>query len=454
MSFKINFCNIRGLNANLNQVHHHLISDRPQLLFLTETQISQPLSDVHLSCPGYSLYSNFARKAGVCVFARDDLPVSHLINFDVCCKHFQLLWMKVCLRTGPKVICCLYRSPNSPESSDQLLFDQLNLRIEETISNFPDSEISILGDFNIHNKDWLLHSSHTDNAGLFAESFAISNNLTQLVACPTRVPDQSHHFTNMLDLFLTSNPTLYDTPKCLAPIGKSDHNLLSFMHTLTIKKPSSKRSKVWQFSKADWNSLRDYYGSFPWNEVCFVPDTSSTADHITQVILDGMNFFIPSRSNLGSPFSPKWFNFKCAASIELKQKAFHVFKSDPSIANHQAYRKARNVCNDTINQAKKEFISHTAHKLSNCPSGSKSFWSLANRISKNFCGSSFPPMIKNDGSIVSDPLEKANLFASMFASNSTIDDTGKTPPSFPLADQIMRPFIFTTREVRHSFTAS
>ena len=94
MKFKLNFCNIRGLSTNLNSVHQHLQTYKPHLLFLSETQISPPPNDVHLKCPGYTLYSNFRLKAGVCVYFKDDLAVSRLPNYNICCKDFQLLWFQ------------------------------------------------------------------------------------------------------------------------------------------------------------------------------------------------------------------------------------------------------------------------------------------------------------------------------------------------------------------------
>ncbi len=40
-SFSIHFCNIRGLRPNFHSVEHHLLSSKPHLLFLTETQVSR-----------------------------------------------------------------------------------------------------------------------------------------------------------------------------------------------------------------------------------------------------------------------------------------------------------------------------------------------------------------------------------------------------------------------------
>ena len=46
----------------------------------------------------------------------------------------------------------------------------------------------------------------TDVAGLFCQEFAMAQDLTQIVDCPTHIPDCDDHRPYLLDLFLCSNP--------------------------------------------------------------------------------------------------------------------------------------------------------------------------------------------------------------------------------------------------------
>ena len=67
----------------------------------------------------------------------------------------------------------------------------------------PCSEIIFLGDFNVHNSDWLTYSSNvTITAGRDAEAFAIVNDLTQV----TVNPDCAGGKSNTVDL--SSHPIL------------------------------------------------------------------------------------------------------------------------------------------------------------------------------------------------------------------------------------------------------
>ncbi|KAG0728132.1 Serine--pyruvate aminotransferase, mitochondrial [Chionoecetes opilio] len=55
-----------------------------------------------------------------------------------------------------------------------------------------------------------------------------------------------------------------------------------------------KRRCFWHFNSAKWEDLRQYYSDFPWNDYCFhVKDPSLCAERITEVIVSGMEAYIP-----------------------------------------------------------------------------------------------------------------------------------------------------------------
>ncbi len=291
------------------------------------------------------------------------------------------MWLHINRRGSVKHFFCLYRSPSFVHSEP--LFDQLNTCVESMLQSSPSSEIIIVGDFNVHNTDWLACSSHTDQAGIAAEIFAITNSLSQLVDVSTRMPDRPGDFANTLDLFLTSDPIGYSPVVCLAPLGSSDHCLLSVtQESGAIAMPKPPRRIFWKFSSANWDDLRSFFGSYPWSDLCFSSDVSVSATNIADVILQGMAFYIPHSFSAGRQGSPKWFNPRCAAAVSEKNRLYSLWKSNPSVVNLAGYRCARNACKSALNLAKSQFLGSVASKLIDCPSGSKSFWSLASRISK------------------------------------------------------------------------
>ncbi|MPC95345.1 hypothetical protein E2C01_090552 [Portunus trituberculatus] len=91
--FLINFCNIRGLRFNFQFVEHHLSSNKPYLLFLTETQLSEDTGSRPCFVPSYFLYSHFPSKARCCVYVHNELTCScaHALESS----EFSILWLRL-----------------------------------------------------------------------------------------------------------------------------------------------------------------------------------------------------------------------------------------------------------------------------------------------------------------------------------------------------------------------
>ncbi|CAG4935338.1 unnamed protein product [Colias eurytheme] len=221
MPLHVDFCNIRGLHSNLTAVHQHLETSKPALLFLTETQISSPADTSYLKYPGYALEHLFVPRAGVCVYARD----------DICCRrlgvlegnnNLSILWLRVDCDDHPRIYACLYRRHSGNNETDQLI-EHIQDTIDLLLQKNPSAEIVVLGDFNAHHAEWL-KSRTTDYAGRSFHDFILSYGLTQLVSAPTRIPDVEDHAPSLLDLFLSSHPDNYQI-LVEAPLGSSDHCL-------------------------------------------------------------------------------------------------------------------------------------------------------------------------------------------------------------------------------------
>ena len=92
----------------------------------------------------------------------------------------------------------------------------------------PSANVFVFGDFNIHHKDWVTYSSSgTDKTGELCYNFTISNDLTQMVNFPTRIPDCDSHSPALLDLFISSDASICST-MAIPPLGIFDHVVVSF----------------------------------------------------------------------------------------------------------------------------------------------------------------------------------------------------------------------------------
>ena len=103
------------------------------------------------------------------------------------------------------------------------VFHSISSNIDEVLSIKP-SAVFVFGDF--YHKDWLTYSGGTDQPGELCYNFSISNDLTQMVNFPTRIPDCHSHSHALLDLFISSDASICST-MAFPPLGNSDHVVVS-----------------------------------------------------------------------------------------------------------------------------------------------------------------------------------------------------------------------------------
>lgn len=446
----IQFCNIRGLghtNVNVNAVHQHLENAQPHVLALTETQINPSTNTTYLRFNGYELHTRFRFKGGLCVFARSDVACQREDAMED--DAFDIAWFKINMFGRIIFLCCLYRSPN--DNQPLRLFQYLGDKVDWIEAQHPTAEIILLGDFNAHNSNWLRHSNKTDEAGRQAETFAISRNLAQLIDEPTRIPDHPTDSSNTLDLFLTSVPDGFGV-EVLAPLGNSDHNLVSATghNVQSLQQDPKPPRRIWHYNRADWNEMRDFFSCFPFNDVCFSdPDINTCTESLTEVIHAGMDLYIPHSMKRSSAQQP-WFNKECEKATAAKNKAYKVWRRNPTEETRATFTRLRNMSNLTTETAKTKFNEGVKNKLLEQVGGTRQFWTMAKTVSNNFCKSSFPPLVRADGSLASTPKEKADLFAQMFSNNSVLDPQNAVPPTIPPVESSMAEIKFRVRAVRRA----
>ena len=186
---------------------------------------------------------------------------------------------------------------------------------------------------------------------------------------------------------------------------------------------------------------------FPWNDYCFRtrdPDLAATA--VGEVVDLGMRAYIPYSLTTFSPSNP-WFDRACSSAISDREGTHRSYQASPSELTRATFISARNRCSANLRRDRSSFRKRKVDKLNSSPT-EKCFWSLSKKIFNNFCNSSFPLLIRPDGSIACSPTDKANLFGSYFSANSSLSDTNAPdPPTQPLSNPIPS-IIISARKVR------
>ena len=188
----------------------------------------------------------------------------------------------------------------------------------------------VFGDFNVHHKDWLTYSDGTDRPGELCYNFSISNDLTQIVNFPTRIPDCDSHSPALLDLFISSDASICST-MAFPPLGNSDHVVVSVSidFPLNAKQDTPFHCMTYDYSCADWDGLRDHLRDVPWEDI-FKLSASVAASEFCEWVQVGIDVYIPHRKYQVKPHSSPWFSADSAAAIVHRNHFFRLYQQNKS----------------------------------------------------------------------------------------------------------------------------
>lgn len=107
-----------------------------------------------------------------------------------------------------------------------VMFDWISYMIENITSKNPSASVHICGDSNIHHKDCFVQSNQTDKDEGYCRDFIVAYGITNIKESMP-ISDTKGHLFNLLDLFLTSLPSLIN----------SDLSLIRVKHDTKPKHP-------------------------------------------------------------------------------------------------------------------------------------------------------------------------------------------------------------------------
>ena len=186
-SLKLSFTNIRGLCLNFVDCESFLESNPPEIIALCETYLDDSIDSGNFSVRGYLPLirkDSSTHMHGLAVYVKEGLPFARDLSIENSADSY--LCFRPALLHSVSYFFFLYRSPSSSLCT---VFDSISSNIYEVLSIKPSTNVFVFGDFNVHHKDWLAYSGGTDRPGELCYNFSISNDLTQIVNFPNRIPD-------------------------------------------------------------------------------------------------------------------------------------------------------------------------------------------------------------------------------------------------------------------------
>ena len=336
-SLKLSFTNIRGLRSNFVDCESFLESNSPDIRALCETSMDDSIDFGNFSVRGYLPLiqkDSVTHMHGLAVYAKEGLPFARDLSLENSADSY--LRFRLVLLHSVSYFFFLYALCT--------VFDSISSNIDEVLSINPSANVFVFGDFNVHHKDWLTYSSGTNQPGELCYNFSISNDLTQIVNFPTRIPDCDSHSPALLDFFLSCHASIC-SPMAFPPLGNSDHVVVS----VSIDFPTNSQQDAlfhriaYDYSRADWDGLHDHLRDVPWEDI-FKLSASAAASEFCEWVQVGTDVYIPHRKYQVKPHSSPWFSAACAAPIVHRNHFFRLYQREKSPDYKVKFREASNRC--------------------------------------------------------------------------------------------------------------
>ena len=260
---------------------------------------------------------------GLVVYVKDGLPFARDLSLENSADSY--LRFQLPLLHSLSYFFFLYRSPSS---SLYTVLDSISSNIDYVLSINQSANVFVFGDFNVHHKDWLTYSGGTDRSGELCYNFSnISNDFTQIVNFPTRIPGCNSYSPALLDLFLSSDASICST-MAFPPLGNSDHVVVSVSIDFPItSKQDPFHCMAYDYSCADWNGLRDHLRDVLWENI-FKLGASTAASEFCEWVQVGIDVYTPHHKYQVKPHSSSWFSAACAAAIVHRNCFFSLVPTE------------------------------------------------------------------------------------------------------------------------------
>ena len=352
---------------------------------------------------------------------------------------------------------CIYRSPTQTDNSDSNN-DNLNLLLKE-LSKKSHSHICLVGDFNYRNINWKTWTTpHADSSKEFKFIEAVRDCfLFQHVQEPTRA--RGNDDPSLIDLILTNEELHVSDVVHHAPLGKSDHSVITFNYHCYLD--FSKPKICYQYHKADFDAMIKELESSNWKEKFIVEANDKGPEELWSLLkcklIELRNKFVPTKkikTGINGWKGTFPINKTVQSAIKEKHSLHRRWIKSKRCGNNalrEAYHKSRCRVKKMIRQAKRSFEKELASGSTKNP---KQFWKYVR--SKLRTKSGVSPLLqdkKNPNSLKFNDNEKAEILQDQFCSVFTKEQLESTPGLEKRTDKAIKDLEIVESAVRKEILA-
>lgn len=400
---------------------------KPDIVIGTESWLKTKHNNAEIFPDNFTIFRQDRKGAqkggGVFIAISNSYTATEMPELGTDC---ELVWCRLQAR-GQKdlFIAAYYRPP----SNDSISLDQLEASISRVANT--GSHILLAGDFNLPHINWdtheVLQGASCPRLQRKLITILEDSDLHQVNTHPTRNG-------NILDLLITNTPGLVNRIDVMPGLG--DHEAVFGEIDISPPKVAQTRPKVRVYKRMDRQGFIDHF--MAWATDSDNGEEQSVDDmwlDFKRTIEEGVRRFVPTVS-LSQHDRLPWITRKIKRLIKQRDRAFLNMQHNRTESNIQAFRHLKGTVQREIRNGYNTYIEGVIDPGND--KGNKKLWGLVKKLRRD--GSRVSPL-KSNGSILSNPVDKAHALNEQFQSvfntptDDPLPDMGHSPyPSIPELD--------------------
>ena len=357
--------NVLSLKNKLTDLHHLLSTSQYRMIFLTETWLTDDVTDPMIDQNNrYQVFRN-DRKAqvggGVCALIVKSINCTRLSLSEtdqavLIKSKCELLCLDISTASTKFRLILTYRPPNS--SFDKHILAVATQSLCDLIYTLFHSHATtlIMGDFNLPYIDWASNAARNDGVHNIMLDCFLNLGISQFVVEPTRLNQLGHG--NILDIIMCNDPLFVNISTVKPPLGTSDHCIIDLLlydvqpDQAGTKLPSSQAQSskitvpVYNWSAGNYNAINDCLSTIDWHNLFgFHFDADSIWSGFKEIIWPIISLHVPMKMiphNL--KYRPRQYPKKIRVLLCRKAAIWRQLRTNKSQKLKSVYSKVVHEC--------------------------------------------------------------------------------------------------------------
>ena len=412
----LGFINVNSITAHnkLDEIGT-LISDYTlTCLGIAESKLDNTVKNYSLKIQDF--YTPIRRdktrtSGGILVYIRNNVSfkrLHHLENSNEC------IWLEINTCNSKFLLSFYYRNPNQTA----IEFNDFCHHLNNSLFNAKQLglPIYIMGDFNVHHKDWEKSSSQIDRQGVQLKLITDSMGLYQLIRQNTYFSGSTASLVDLLFVDKVSNVKSFEVGNLIC---EKHCPIICTLKNDTQEKILLKRN-IYDYNSADVQQLNNFVQNHFHITNLMVMDVDECTTFIQKVLQSGLEKYVPHKQITVNKKDKLWMTDIIRQKMKSRDKLFKKHKTKKTAESWQEYKRARNEITTLIKEAKSRYLIRISKELEDPNKNNKSWHKTINSILKKSRDSTIPPLSYNNHTFF-DNEGKAHVLNTFFCNKTKLE---------------------------------